>query len=107
RTEGPVEVVLWEFGAASICYRIPIDGMLADLVPLADLLWDNPELLRDARSRAGQLSAALGAAIDKPALGERIEDYVIFELAVSGTTPVSALLTEHAATTASILRAEP
>lgn len=107
RTEGPVEVVLWEFGAASICYRIPIDGLLSDLVPLADLLWDNPDLLRDARSRAQQLSAALGPALDKPLLGERIEDYVIFELALLGATPVSALLTEHAATTASILRAEP
>jgi hypothetical protein len=106
RTEGPVEIVLWEFGAASICYRIPIDAALADLVPLADLLWDNEALLRDARSRAQQLVDAIGAAIEKPALGQRIEDYVIFELKPPGGE-VSALWTEQAATTASILRAEP
>jgi hypothetical protein len=106
-TDGPVEIVLWEFGAASICYRIPIDGMLADLVPLADLLWDNPDLLRDARSRAQQLVSAIQPAIDKPALGDRIEDYVIFELELRDASSVSALWTEYAATTASILRAEP
>jgi hypothetical protein len=108
RTEGPVEIVLWEFGAASICYRIPIDHALEDLVPLADLLWDNEALLRDARSRAQQLVDAIRGAIDKPTLGERIEDYVIFELSrPTGGSSVSELWTEHAATTASILRAEP
>jgi hypothetical protein len=107
RSEGPVEIVLWEFGAATIGYRIPIDGRLSDLVPLSDLLWDNAELTRDARRRAEQLLAAIRPAVDKPALGQRMEDYVVFELRLPERTTVSALWTEQATTTASILRAEP
>ncbi len=49
RTDGAVEIVLWEFAAATIDYRIAFDCELADLVTLADLLWDNPALFADAR----------------------------------------------------------
>ncbi len=107
RTEGPVEIVLWEFGAITIDYRVPIDVDLADLVRLSDLLWDNADLAGDARRRAEQLVNAIRPAIDKPLLNERIEDYVVFELRLPDGQPVSELWTTHAATTASILRAEP
>ncbi len=107
RTEGPVEIVLWEFGAATIAYSIPIDAALADLVSLSDLLWDHAELMRDAKRRAEQLLEAVRAAVDKPQLGARFEDYVVFELKLPDGEPVSELWTSHAATTASILRAEP
>ncbi len=107
RTEGPVEIVIWEFGAATIAYQIPIDVELAELVTLSDLLWDNADLLRDARERAGQLLSAIRPAVDKPALGERVEDYVTFVLRLPEGQAVSELWTTHAATTASILRAEP
>lgn len=107
RSEGPVEIVIWEFGAATIDYQIPIDCTLADLAQLSDLLWDNADLLRDARARAEQLLSAMRSAVDKPLLGTRFEDYVVFELKLPPGTAVSALWTEHAAVTASILRAEP
>jgi hypothetical protein len=106
-TEGPVEITLWEFGAATINYRIAVDAQLAELAGLSDLLWDNQDLLADARRRFLQLLAAIEPAVDKPRLGERIEDYVAFELRPPAENPVSALWTTHAATTASILRAEP
>jgi hypothetical protein len=107
RSEGPVEIVIWEFGAATISYSIPIDAALSDLVSLSDLLWDHAELLRDAKSRAAQLLDAIRDAVDKPQLGSRTEDYVVFELRLPDGEPVSELWTTHAATTASILRAEP
>ncbi len=107
RSEGPVEVALWEFGAASFGYRIPIDCELSELVPLCDALWDHAALLRDARQRSEQLLQAIQDAVDKPSLGARIEDYVLFELKLPDATPVETLWTEHAAVTASILRAEP
>ena len=47
RSEGPVEIVLWEFGSATMAYSIPIDAQLSQLVSLSDLLWDHAELLRD------------------------------------------------------------
>jgi hypothetical protein len=107
RSEGPVEVVLWEFGAATMAYSIPIDAQLTQLISLSDLLWDHAELLRDAKKRAQQLLDAIRDAVDKPLLGSRFEDYVVFELQLPNGEPVSELWTTHAATTASILRAEP
>ena len=107
RTEGPVEIVVWEFGAATIAYQIPIDAQLSDLVALSDLLWDNAELASDARRRAEQLLDAIRPAVDKPSMGQRVEDYVTFVLRLPEGQPVSDLWTAHAATTASILRAEP
>jgi hypothetical protein len=107
RTDGPVEIALWEFGAATIEYRIALDTELSELVPLSDQLWDQAELLADARRRFQALLEALGDAVDKPNLGQRFEDYVAFELRLPVEEPLSSLWTTHAAVTASILRAEP
>lgn len=107
RSDGPVEVVLWEFGAATFKYEIPLACLLSDLIGLSDLLWDNQDLLNDARRRASMLLSAIEAAVDKPLLGTRMEDYVAFELQLPDKEPVSQLWTTHAATAASILRAEP
>lgn len=106
-TEPTVEIALWEFGAVAIRYAIPIDTELTGLVALSDMLWDNANLLADARVRAQQLLTAVETAVDKPRLGERIEDYVVFELRLPAQTEVNVLWTTHAQTTASILRAEP
>lgn len=106
-TRAAVEITLWEFGAATFRYQIPVDHELPALIPLSDALWDNPQLLADARARASQLLAALGDAVDKPHIGERIEDYVAFELRLPQGTDVSELWTTWASATASILRAEP
>jgi len=107
RTEPSFETVLWEFGAATIAYRIPVDAELRELVGLADLLWDNEALLADARARAAGLIDTLRPAIERPGLGARVEDYVAFEVRRIDDTPLAALWTTDAATTAAILRAEP
>jgi hypothetical protein len=107
RTDGPVEIALWEFGAATIEYRIALDAEFSELVPLSDQLWDQAELLADARRRFRALLEALGDAVDKPSLGQRFEDYVAFELRLPADEPLSSLWTTHASVTASILRAEP
>jgi len=99
--------VLWEFAAVTFDYRIPFDCELGDLITLGDLLWDNAALVADARNRAGQLVTTLGEAIEKPFTGERVEDYVAFELRCDRDTPPSALWSDEASTTARILRAEP
>jgi hypothetical protein len=107
RTAATAEVTLWEFGAATITYRIAIDAGFSELAALSDALWDNQVLLGDARRRAERLLATLAGAVDKPRVGGRFEDYVTFELRLPPGVAPSALWTTHAATTASILRAEP
>lgn len=106
-TRAAVEITLWEFGPATFRYDIPVDHELTELIALSDALWDHPQLLADARARATALLSALGNAVDKPNLGERVEDYVAFELRLPSGMPVSELWTTSASTTASILRAEP
>jgi hypothetical protein len=97
--------VLWEFGAITIHYSIPIDDDLTTLVSLADQLWDNADLLRDARRRAEQILGHIRSSVDKPRVGDRIEDYIAFELQLPDGEPPSALWTAHAATTALVIRA--
>lgn len=107
RTESVAEIMVWEFGASSIGYRILIDAEFSELSALSDLLWDNQDLLADARRRATQLLETIKGAVDKPLLGERVEDYVAFELRLPSGLPIQEFWTTHATTTASILRAEP
>jgi len=106
-TDPSVEITIWEFGAATVAYRVAIDNELDELVPLADQLWDHPELLADARRRAEALLRAIERAVDKPALGTRVEDYVVFELRMPKDLSVGSLLEAHPGTLASVLRAEP
>lgn len=106
RAEATAEITVWEFGAASIAYRIPIDAELSELSGLSDLLWDNQDLLADARARLAQLLDTIKDAVDRPLLGERAEDYVVFDLRLPPGTPTEVIWTTHASTTASILRSE-
>jgi hypothetical protein len=106
-TEPTVELTLWEFGAVTVAYRIPLEAELSELVQLSDSLWGNALLLDDVRNRGQQLLAAISPAVDKPSLGARIEDYAVFELRLPAGSEVAELWTSHAVTTASILRAEP
>src|SRR5206468_13009151 len=53
RTAPGVEVVLYDFGAVSLSYAVPIEGPLAGLPRLAHELWGN-ERLRSEKRRVGK-----------------------------------------------------
>ena len=55
RTAPNVDMVLYDFGAISLAYSIPIEGPLDELLPLSGELYDNQALLGDARARVGSL----------------------------------------------------
>src|SRR5438093_1589072 len=57
RTAPGVELVLYDFGAVSVSYAIPIEGPLAGLPALADELWGNERLLADSRRHVEALLA--------------------------------------------------
>src|SRR6185503_16565637 len=44
-----VDLMLYDFGAVSVTYTLPIDGSLEDLLSLSEDLYDNEILLRDSR----------------------------------------------------------
>ena len=102
-----VDILLYDFGAASVKYRIPVTGPLTDLCPLSEQLYNNAWLLADSRQRVEQLLTTIPSALTKPHVAEVVEDYVIFHIE-SFVTPcaVDALRTTYAPTIARALRAE-
>src|SRR5438093_4645317 len=66
RTSGTVDVLLFDFGAVSVTYTIPLAGSLTGLLALSDVLYDNATLLADARRRVEQLVADVVPAVKRP-----------------------------------------
>lgn len=108
QTAPSVEIVLYDFGAVSLSYAIPIEGPFANLPRLAYELWGNPVLLEDSRRHIERLLATLGTAAARPRIAEFVEDYAIFQIE-SFTRPCdgATLVAEHVHTVAQVLRAEP
>src|ERR1043166_279823 len=105
---GPtVDLVLYDFGAASVSYTIPLGAGPAELIELSVALRGHAGLLADARRRIARRVEALGAAIQRPAIAERVEDYFIFQLReIQGRPDASALCVGNAELLARGLRAE-
>jgi hypothetical protein len=105
---GPVvELVLYDFGAASVSYDIPLPESPAELLELSSALRGHTGLLADARARITRLIESLGAAVQRPKIAERVEDYFIFQLTSLAGAPDSATVCrDHAELLARVLRAE-
>lgn len=103
-----VEVVIYDFGAVSLSYAIPIEGPLAGLPALAEALWGNERLLASSRRHVEELLRTLGDAVVRPRIADFVEDYSIFQIeAFTAPCEAAALWTEQAHTIAQILRAAP
>lgn len=80
RTATSIEFVLFDFGAVSVAYTIPLEGPLASLLPLSAALYDNEALLADSRRRVAELLEAIGPAVTRPELSSFVEDFSIFQV---------------------------
>jgi hypothetical protein len=100
-----VEVMVYDFGAVTITYRFPIDGPFKQLLELSESLYENERLLNESRARVEQLVLALGPAIERPAIAEDVEDYIMFSIE-SSVPEAPPLWTSHETDLAQILRAE-
>lgn len=105
---GPaVELVLYDFGAASVSYAIPLPASAAELLDLSVALRGHQELVADARRRIARLIGSLGHAVNRAKLAERVEDFFIFEITDwEGAPDAATLRAEHAELLARVLRAE-
>lgn len=107
RTGGSVETTLYDFGGACVAYTFPIHGTLADLLPLANALNDNEQLLADSTRRLKALVEQLSPAITRPQLGLLVEDYVAYQFDRFGDgLPLNDLLAANRPLMAQILRGE-
>lgn len=80
-----VECTLYDFGAISVAYRIPIDagagGMTVEsLLPLALALGDGAALAFDARRRVSALTKRLAHAVERPEVVDLMEDYTVYHI---------------------------
>jgi len=106
-TRPGVDLVLYDFGAISVVYCIPIDGLFGALLKLSAGLYDNPVLLADSRKRAADLLKVLGDAVTHANLATVVEDYVIFHVeSLSQTLDIAGFLNTYRRDIAQILRAE-
>jgi hypothetical protein len=78
RTETAVEATLYDFGAVSVAFRVPIAGSPAQLRALAAALWNNTALAAAARACVEETLATLGDAASRPELRGAPEDYIVF-----------------------------
>jgi hypothetical protein len=107
RPDAEVDLLLFDFGAVSVSYRIAIAGPLADLARLSGALHDNEALLADSRQAVEDLLRLVHPAVTRPAVAPAVEDYVIFELrAVAPALSVQELFASHASDLGRILRAD-
>ena len=79
-TSDRVESVVYDFGAVSVAYSIPLMGPLENLLGLGDALYENAALLQDSRRRVERLLTALGDAVKKAHIAGFVEDYAIYQI---------------------------
>lgn len=80
RTDGEVELALYENGTLAVTLRLPFDSTLGELVELSSLLYDNARLSQSADRLAAELLTSLGDAALAPHVSAHVEDYVMFEV---------------------------
>jgi hypothetical protein len=106
-TNPTVELVLFDFGAVSVRFRIEVEGSASRLLELSEAVFDNGPIHAEARRQVEQLMMALHPAMRSPQIDARMEDYTIIQIGAlaSGEAPAS-LLERHAAFLAGVLRVE-
>src|ERR1044071_1058195 len=69
-TVATVDLVVYDFGAISVVYSIPISGPMTKLLALSDELYDNQLLLGDSRRRVEETLRVIGdAAVEAGSAG--------------------------------------
>ena len=106
-TQPTVELVVFDFGAVSVRFRIEVEGSVSRLLELSEAIFDNATVHAEARRQVEQLLGVLEPAVRVPRIDARMEDYAVFQVncLVNGASP-SSLLADHSTFLARVLRAE-
>ena len=107
KAQPSVDVVLYDFGAVLVIYRIALEGPFSCLLPLSEALYENVLLLDESKRRVETLLTTIGGSVEKLRISSFVEDYAIFHIEVSARAlEVKTLLSTHAQEMAQILRCE-
>ena len=106
-TEPQVGLILYDFGAVSVSYRLPFRGTLEDLARLSAHLQESTQLWEQSLQQVQQLMDLIRPAVSKPGLADATEDYLIFHLEPpEGGPPLAELPRTHPRELVQILRGE-
>ena len=106
-TKAQTELTIFDFGACSVTYQIEIEGPIAHLIELGEVLYDNTFLQADAQLRVEQMLEQLRHTVVRPVTTDSIEDYIVYHFEqFDGNAPIETLLQEGAQDFASLLRVE-
>jgi hypothetical protein len=107
-TDPQVDLIVYDFGAVSVIYRIGLTGDSSTLLTLSEGLYDNQQLLDDSRRRVEDVLKVIQGAVTKANISAFVEDYVIFQIdGFVEPVVIADLSTRYAQHIAQILRAEP
>ncbi len=107
RTASSVDLVLYDFGAISLEFVMPLSGPLDGLLSLSLELEDDPRLEREARRHVGEILEVIGSALHRAHLAEQAETYFVMRvLKLGGNQRLSSIVADHGPLLAQILRAE-
>jgi hypothetical protein len=102
-----VELVIYDFGAVTVIYRIPLGKDNSNLQVLSGHLYENETLLTDSRRRVAELLTLIEPALSKANISRFVEDYLIFHIeSFAEPIAIETLTTQHAQEIAQVLRAE-
>jgi hypothetical protein len=76
-TDPVVDLVLYDFGAASVAYRVPVAGGLEDLHAASGAVRRSDLLRGDALGRVEALLQSIAGAVQRPQVAGFTEDYTI------------------------------
>lgn len=79
-TESGIELLVYDFGAALLTYKLPLVESIDALAKMSIDLYEHTGLEHDARQRAEWIMTTMRSAIERPALAESFEDYSIFAI---------------------------
>ncbi len=107
-TDPQVDLMLYDFGAATVTYRVSIAGGLDELLEASSALRGTDRLRLDAVGQVEALLRPLGRAAQRPRVADFTEDYTLFELREHpGTGTAAEFCDAHAGLIARILRPDP
>jgi len=107
QTNRNVDVVLYDFGAVSVTYQIPLEGNFSSLLQLSETLYENAQLLAESRDRIEHLLSTIRASVEKAEISPFVEDFSIFHIEqFLPAYQANELLHPHAQELAQILRCE-
>ncbi|GMU38748.1 MAG: hypothetical protein KJ057_16165 [Phycisphaerae bacterium] len=106
-TAPTAEILVFDFGAVSVTFSVPLEGAFDDLRALADDLYDNTRLLESSQTLVEALARSIRPAIVKPGPSNRVEDYMIYQIeSLEPAEPPAEFVGRNALAVAQILRAE-